>query len=406
MPRFTLHAVLGVGGVHQVGSKTVEHTGYILIADITGYTVYLNESELDHAKGTLSSLLELLIDQTKPPLVISGLEGDAVFSYGLEEGFIDGQTFLETLEATYVSFRRAIELMVLNNTCECNACANVSSLDLKFFVHHGSFALQTVGDSEELIGRDVNLIHRLLKNSVTEETGITAYTLCTDAAVKALGVDQLQDELVPHVDDVPDFGRTQVWIQDMHPIYEARESEQTIQFEPSEVLWEHETEVSLPPPLIWDYLNHTEYRNLLSGADRYDLDRKGSRVGEGSVFQCYHGDRAVPQIILEWRPFERLVYKQVNPVPGPTSYIHIDLELRPSEWGTSFTCRLAKPTGATWQRGLARIVYRAMRSSIRRNIERFGTHIEQDAKRGDPLHERIPSRESISEAAETGLRSR
>lgn len=386
--------------------EDVEHTGYILIADITGYTVYLNESELDHAKGTLSSLLELLIDQTRPPLVVSGLEGDAVFSYGLEEGFVDGQTFLETLEDTYVSFRRAIELMVLNNTCECNACANVSSLDLKFFVHYGSFALQTVGDSEELIGRDVNLIHRLLKNSVSDETGITAYTLCTEDAAESLGLDRLQDGMVSHVEDVPDFGSTQVWIQDMHPIYEAQESEEKIQFEPSDVLWEHGTEIVLAPPLVWDYLNHSEYRSLLSGADRYDLDRKGARVGEGSVFQCYHGDRAVPQIILEWRPFERLVYKQANPVPGPISYIHIDLRLQPSEQGTDFTCRLARPTGAAWQRGLAHVVYRAMRPSIRRNIEAFGREIELDAAgRGrDSGREQVPSRESISKAAETGLR--
>ena len=155
----------------------MEHEGYILIADITGYTVFLNESELDHAKGTLTDLLELLIDHTNPPLVISGLEGDAVFSYGLREGFVNSQTFLESIEDTYVDFRRAIELMILNNTCRCNACANVSSLDLKFFIHYGTFALQDVGDHQELMGSDVNLIHRLLKNSVTAETGVRAYIL-------------------------------------------------------------------------------------------------------------------------------------------------------------------------------------------------------------------------------------
>ncbi|MFP3881279.1 MAG: DUF2652 domain-containing protein [Actinomycetota bacterium] len=165
----------------------MELRGYILIADITGYTSYLNESELDHARETLSNLLELLIDNTKPPLVISRLEGDAVFSYGLDEGFVDPQTFLEMIENTYVSFRRAIELMVLNNTCQCKACANVSSLDLKFFVHHGTFALQSVGESQELMGSDVNLVHRLLKNSVTNATGIRAYSLFTEEAAESLG---------------------------------------------------------------------------------------------------------------------------------------------------------------------------------------------------------------------------
>src|SRR5690349_8283424 len=111
--------------------------GYFLIADISGYTQYLTASELDHAQKTLTALLNLLINHTKPPLIISRLAGDAVISYGLREGFLLGQTFVEMLEDTYVSFRRAIDLMVRNTNCPCNACRNIGSLDLKFFVHYG-----------------------------------------------------------------------------------------------------------------------------------------------------------------------------------------------------------------------------------------------------------------------------
>lgn len=39
--------------------------------------------------------------------------------------------------------------MVLNNRCQCAACANVSALDLKFFVHYGEFAIQKLGDHDE-----------------------------------------------------------------------------------------------------------------------------------------------------------------------------------------------------------------------------------------------------------------
>lgn len=44
-------------------------TGPILIADITGYSRYLNESELVHAEQTLSAFLELLVEQTRPPFM-------------------------------------------------------------------------------------------------------------------------------------------------------------------------------------------------------------------------------------------------------------------------------------------------------------------------------------------------
>ena len=89
--------------------------GYFLIADITGYTQYLNASELEHAQQTLTALLNLLISRTKPPLIISRLAGDAVISYGLRDAFLQGQTFVEMLEDTYVGFRRA--MMTAKSCC-------------------------------------------------------------------------------------------------------------------------------------------------------------------------------------------------------------------------------------------------------------------------------------------------
>ena len=94
----------------------------------------------------------MLIAHTKPPLVISRLAGDAVISYGLREGFYSGQTFIELIETNYVAFRKAIERMVLNNTCRCNACANIANLDLKFFVHFATFAIQRLEQAGRAIG--------------------------------------------------------------------------------------------------------------------------------------------------------------------------------------------------------------------------------------------------------------
>lgn len=136
------------------------HAGFILIADITGYTRYLSESELEHAQETLTALLEMLVDHTRPPLVISRLAGDAVISYGLLEDFFKGQIFVEKIEDTYITFRKTIELLVLNNACKCNACANIGGLDLKFFVHYGTFGIQRISDHDELVGSDINLLHR------------------------------------------------------------------------------------------------------------------------------------------------------------------------------------------------------------------------------------------------------
>jgi hypothetical protein len=388
----------------------MENQGYLLIADITGYTVYLEESELDHAKGSLTDLLELLIDHTNPPLVVSGLEGDAVLSYALREGFVNAQTFLESIEDTYVAFRRAIELMVLNNTCRCNACANVSSLDLKFFIHYGTFALQRVGEHHELIGSDVNLIHRLLKNSVTAETGIRAYILCTDPAERALGMEGASSpSLLPHIEDVPDFGEMKVWIRDMHPVFEDRRDKERIEYSPDEIVYGDSIVVGMPPGVLWDYLNQSKFRNILSGDDRYEvLNRKDGRIGPGSVYQCYHGNQVVTQVVVEWRPFERLVLRTTLPLSGEPAYVDLDCRLRPVDEGTELTRLFAGVSGPALKRLAANLMLRMMEKRNRRDLEAFRDAVEADFAEHQGVRSGMAgaiTAESISEAAAASLRS-
>ena len=42
------------------------YTGYLLIADISGYTAFLTSSEQDHANPILKSLLISLVEQVDP----------------------------------------------------------------------------------------------------------------------------------------------------------------------------------------------------------------------------------------------------------------------------------------------------------------------------------------------------
>ena len=51
------------------------------------------------------------------------------------------------------------------------ACRAIPTLDLKFVVHHGAYIAQRVAGTTELVGADVALAHRLLKNGVAEATG-------------------------------------------------------------------------------------------------------------------------------------------------------------------------------------------------------------------------------------------
>ena len=355
--------------------------GPILIADITGYSRFLNESELVHAGQTLSALLEVMVEQTRPPLVVSKLEGDAVFSYGLDGNVLHGQAFVESIEASYVEFRRALELMVLNTSCTCNACANISGLDLKFFVHHGEFVLGEAAGRIELHGADVNLLHRLLKNTVTTETGITAYVMYTDQAVDALGLDELTESMARHTDTYDDVGVVTARVEDLAPVWEEAQAAPTIRFD--EVGIDVSTIIDLPPEVVWSYLIDPEYRKTIFGSDRQELrDIRQGRVGEGTVYQCYHGDQQISQLILEWMPLERIVFRFTDKIPGGTLVFTVGYFLERVGESTLLTEQWPRPGGSglalrvlVSPLGRRLLVPRAAKKS-QRGLEAFRDRIE------------------------------
>ena len=169
-----------MGGTYQ---------GYLVIGDITGFTSYFAQTELEHSQEVLAELLELILNHFQPVLTLAKLEGDAVFAHVPGERVTHGEILIDLLEATYVAFRDKVNQVVHRTTCECNACRAIPMLDLKFMVHFGSYMQQDVMGSHELVGSDVNLLHRLTKNHVVEETGWKAYALFTMAALSQMEVE-------------------------------------------------------------------------------------------------------------------------------------------------------------------------------------------------------------------------
>jgi hypothetical protein len=356
---------------------SITHEGYLLIADITGYTRYLSESELEHAQDTLTALLELLVENTRSPLVISRLAGDAVISYGLREDFFQGQSFVEKIEDTYVIFRKTLERLVLNNTCRCNACANISNLDLKFFVHYGAFGIQRISEHDELVGSDINLLHRLLKNSVTEETGFKAYALYSEAAIRQLGVEGLEEGLTIHTEAYEHLGEVNVFVQDMHPVWENKRSATKVEFPHDRLLDRSFIHINLPRERVWDFLIQPEFRSTLIGSDRMEItNRVSGRIAPSSVYQCYHGDKVVPQTILEWQPFEYMILRELTPMFANVSAI-TEYRLESIEGGTRLTKLFAKPTGPFLGPSIIRLLAPFFRRMVNKSLGAFKLEIEQ-----------------------------
>jgi hypothetical protein len=331
------------GGV--ILNEKTQH-GYLLLADISGYTSYLAQTELEHAQDVLTDLLQLIVDRVCPALTLAKLEGDAVFAYAPESRVSRGESLLELVEATYVAFRDRVLAITRRTTCACNACKAIPNLDLKFIVHHGDYMTQRVATITELVGSDVNLIHRLLKNGVTEATGWRAYALFTEDCLEHMcvppkGMRQL-GERYEHL------GEIRTYSLDLHARYMELTDERRVVVAPEDSDLIIVRDFSGPPPLVWDWLNDPLKRTQYFHGTRWTLEpgAKG-RTEIGARNHCAHGKNSVSiETILDWRPFEYCAF-EMRPVR--MLRITITSRIQPCEEGTCMTCyarlesRLPKP---------------------------------------------------------------
>lgn len=184
-------------------------TGYLVLADISGYTSFVAKTEIEHAENVISPLLETIVEKLGELFTFVKLEGDAVFAYVPEDKVSNSNAMLELIDNTYLIFRDSANHMHEHATCPCKACKAIPMLDLKFFVHYGDYVLQKVAGTIDLLGNDVTLVHRLAKNHVTESTGWNGYVLFTGNSLKHMQADKKpfiqQTETYEHLGDVETY---------------------------------------------------------------------------------------------------------------------------------------------------------------------------------------------------------
>lgn len=188
--------------------------GCLVIADLSGYTDYLQSTELEHAEDVLADLTDTVVEHLRAIFTVSKLEGDAVFAYALD-GSTDATMLLDGIDNAYFAFRRRVRNITQATTCDCNACRRIPTINLKFVAHHGHFVRRDVAGTEELTGSDVILVHRMLKNTIIEKLGVEAYAFFTDPVFDNLSVDAETLKMVPHTEEYEDVGTVSGHVEDL-----------------------------------------------------------------------------------------------------------------------------------------------------------------------------------------------
>ena len=339
--------------------------GCLLIADIGGYTRYVSGVELEHSTDVLADLLQTVVDALEPNFAIAKIEGDAVFAY--DEGDADGAVVVDALTGAYMAFMRRRRTVTQLTTCPCDACRSIGELGLKMLAHRGDFATQQIAGGTELVGRDVILVHRLLKNDVAGRTGIADYALYTDALVRELELrpaalgwrteTQLYDdvgELAVHVDDLGARWRGEV-AAPKHLIPESQGAA---------VVWE----LPAPPPVVWEHLSHPGNVVRFMADEARQTTPTGAR-SPGMATHCVHGSQSFDLEVLDWIPYELQASRFRS---RGITFLYNAIYEQPEPGMTRLTARIA-PSGPR----IGALLFPVIKRRIRKQYESWMRSLEE-----------------------------
>jgi uncharacterized protein DUF2652/polyketide cyclase/dehydrase/lipid transport protein len=299
-------------------------TGFLVIADLTGYTAYLAGSEIEHAPAIAGDLLETIVGRLDPPFRLAKFEGDAAFLF-VEDGRADASLLLDAVEASYLAFRRRLRSIDQATTCDCNSCRLAPRLDLKLFVHHGSYVRSRIAGRDELAGSDVILVHRLLKGDAASAARGNGFALFTRRAVEALGLDPTSLGLAQAEETIEHLGPVSTITLDLEARWQAETGTRLLDLAGADLVLDIDRTVRAEPAVVWAHLTSPTLRTLWEGPIVIEETLAGGRRGVGTFAQCVTGRLATLEEIVDWQPYDHVGWRLAVPGIGPVA-AEADLE--------------------------------------------------------------------------------
>jgi uncharacterized protein YndB with AHSA1/START domain len=249
------------------------------MADISGYTAFVSGTEHEHSREILAELIENIAKSFGGKLAIDQVEGDAL-ACTTERTDVEVSDWLRE---TFATFHRRLRDMRAATTCPCNACQMIGNLGLKFMVHRGTYSKQTVAGIVQLHGNDVNLVHRLSKNTVP----LREYILVSRAAL-----DGWPENTKAAYIDAPqhyDLGEVPAAYLDLAAVKaDALREDRTVVTD-AEAKLRMSRRYDAAPDAVWHLMTDPAMRQKIMNVQRVNFEAGARSSLVGAEYHCEHG---------------------------------------------------------------------------------------------------------------------
>ncbi|MEL6659179.1 MAG: DUF2652 domain-containing protein [Bacteroidota bacterium] len=337
----------------------------LFLPDISGFTEFVQNTEVEHSQHVIAELLEILIDANTIGLELAEIEGDALFFYK-EEQVPTLEEFLEQVELMYTAFYSHLKLLEKHRICPCNACAKAPELELKIIAHSGEIQFINVHNSRKPFGTQVIEAHRLMKNNVPSDN----YLLISDSLATDLGLSA--GTYSEQYDFAP--GQNRYDGRDVHYLYSKIDPTKLTLEEPN---GNYEVTFTEPPNIkecreypvaaevLYEYISNFRYRHLWNqDADRFDFN-ENEVTKLGSPHVCVINGSDI-NFVTVTKPVEegQLIYGEMTENPPPVDQLYQFFIITPL---STDSCRLELETYWRARSPVKKVMLRLFVKKILRN---------------------------------------
>jgi carbon monoxide dehydrogenase subunit G len=260
----------------------------LYMPDISGFTQFVQETEISHSQHIIEELLETLIDANVLDLKISEIEGDAILFY--KDGKIPSASEIANQsKRMFIAFHHQLRKYDLSRICDCGACSSASKLTLKIVAHVGEVSFSKIKDRIKLFGSDVILIHRLLKNKVEEHE----YLMVTDSIPIETSLDAQENSWIQIMrgTEMYDVGAVNYFYSHFKSLYSLVANPQKPDYKYYRAKSPMLFSININAPMNFVYAQLMDLRNraeVLPGIEGVEIeDEKHNKINKlGTVHNC------------------------------------------------------------------------------------------------------------------------